>query len=289
MSILAAALPVLKKVGASVGTHMLANRRTAKQTRENKKLAQYSFDKNVEMWNMQNEYNSPKNQMKRFSDAGLNPNLMYGKGTPGNATTLPQYQGLESSGTMYGHSMSGLQGIANVEKVKTEVMANQISNDWAPAMNQMQLSLQEAQKGAIQANIMLTRAQAASEGQNFNYKKAQTSYVNAQTDNVDISNKRLQEQFKQEAIRTEQVRFGIENAGAVIKGTFQTMKEANWSDEHIRWALAGMQATDRLISIFLQIFPIAKAASIFGPSRTNKVVNNPDAAAAIKRINVQNQ
>lgn len=32
-------------------------------------------------WNMQNEYNSPAEQMKRFKDAGLNPNLIYGQTT----------------------------------------------------------------------------------------------------------------------------------------------------------------------------------------------------------------
>lgn len=30
-------------------------------------------------WHMQNEYNSPAAQMKRYTDAGLNPNLIYGQ------------------------------------------------------------------------------------------------------------------------------------------------------------------------------------------------------------------
>lgn len=40
-------------------------------------------------WQMQQDYNSPANQMKRFIDAGLNPNLIYGAGTPGNASSAP--------------------------------------------------------------------------------------------------------------------------------------------------------------------------------------------------------
>lgn len=40
-------------------------------------------------WDRQNEYNSPKNQMARFKEAGLNPNLIYGQGTPGNASATP--------------------------------------------------------------------------------------------------------------------------------------------------------------------------------------------------------
>lgn len=32
---------------------------------------------NLELWNLTNQYNSPAEQMKRFQDAGLNPNLIY--------------------------------------------------------------------------------------------------------------------------------------------------------------------------------------------------------------------
>lgn len=32
---------------------------------------------NLELWNLQNQYNTPEAQMKRFQDAGLNPNLIY--------------------------------------------------------------------------------------------------------------------------------------------------------------------------------------------------------------------
>lgn len=34
---------------------------------------------NLELWNLNNEYNSPAAQMQRFQDAGLNPNLIYGQ------------------------------------------------------------------------------------------------------------------------------------------------------------------------------------------------------------------
>ena len=37
----------------------------------------------VEFWKMQNEYNSPKAQMQRLQEAGLNPNLIYGDSVSG--------------------------------------------------------------------------------------------------------------------------------------------------------------------------------------------------------------
>lgn len=60
--------------------------------KRNKELAQYTFDKNLEMWNLQNKYNAPGAQMQRLQEAGLNPHLMYGKGTVGNAQGMPQMQ-----------------------------------------------------------------------------------------------------------------------------------------------------------------------------------------------------
>lgn len=53
--------------------------------RENQ-TSQQQFD--YRMWNEMNRYNSPQAQMARFGEAGLNPHLIYGKGTPGNTTQL---------------------------------------------------------------------------------------------------------------------------------------------------------------------------------------------------------
>ena len=64
-----------------------------KATREynqaQKELAEYQNEWNLEMWNKQNDYNSPIAQMQRYQDAGLNPNLIYSQGSPGNASSPP--------------------------------------------------------------------------------------------------------------------------------------------------------------------------------------------------------
>lgn len=48
---------------------------------------------NLELWNLQNQYNSPAEQMKRYQDAGLNPNLIYGQqneaSSPASASASP--------------------------------------------------------------------------------------------------------------------------------------------------------------------------------------------------------
>lgn len=74
--------------------------RTAKRNTDatidaNRKMAEYQYSKDLEMWNRSNEYNTPLKQMERYTSAGLNPNLIYGTGSAsaGNtATSLPKYQ-----------------------------------------------------------------------------------------------------------------------------------------------------------------------------------------------------
>ena len=43
-----------------------------------KKVSKKEYQRAIELWNMQNEYNKPVNQMARLREAGLNPNLVAG-------------------------------------------------------------------------------------------------------------------------------------------------------------------------------------------------------------------
>lgn len=65
---------------------------TKANNRANLELAKYQYSQNLEQWHRQNEYNSPSAQMQRFKEAGLNPNLIYGQGSNGNATSSPQFE-----------------------------------------------------------------------------------------------------------------------------------------------------------------------------------------------------
>lgn len=62
------------------------------QASQNKLLQDNAFSQSKEMWNLENQYNSPAAQMARLKTAGLNPNLMYGQGNTGNASGAPQYK-----------------------------------------------------------------------------------------------------------------------------------------------------------------------------------------------------
>ena len=65
--------PILTGLG-SLGSSLLSN--SGAKRRQN-----LANKQNVEFWKMQNAYNTPKAQMGRLTDAGLNPNLIYGSGS----------------------------------------------------------------------------------------------------------------------------------------------------------------------------------------------------------------
>lgn len=89
--------PLLVAVAGSIVSGIITNRAQKKAQRKqneaNKELAKYQYEQEQLQIDKQNEYNSPKNQMQRFSDANLNPNLIYGQGSAGggNQASTPSY------------------------------------------------------------------------------------------------------------------------------------------------------------------------------------------------------
>ena len=67
------------------------NRRSIEQAnRLNMQMQQNQNAWNERMWHMNNEYNTPANQIKRLKEAGLNPDLMYGNPSQGTSSAPAQ-------------------------------------------------------------------------------------------------------------------------------------------------------------------------------------------------------
>lgn len=77
----------------SLGLQNWFNKQANQESREfAEQQSQEAWNREYELYLQNLEYNKPVNQMARYKDAGLNPNLIYGQGTPGNAsTTAPNY------------------------------------------------------------------------------------------------------------------------------------------------------------------------------------------------------
>lgn len=80
-------------VGVAIYNSQAAKKQQERNIQANKEMAEYQWQQNIDMWNRQNLYNDPSAQMARFAAAGLNPAMMYGKGSAGagNAQSLPKY------------------------------------------------------------------------------------------------------------------------------------------------------------------------------------------------------
>lgn len=96
MSLLTAGLAVGGNIVNSLfnrGSQNSANRQNKQlaeyQAQVNREAADLEWSRNLDLWNMTNEYNSPSMQMERLKAAGLNPNLVYGNGSAANTASSP--------------------------------------------------------------------------------------------------------------------------------------------------------------------------------------------------------
>lgn len=76
---------------ATAGTNQIGNIISTSMANDaNERMQQRQNAWNLEQWNRNNAYNSPSAQMQRLKAAGLNPDLMYGQGTPGLSSAPAQ-------------------------------------------------------------------------------------------------------------------------------------------------------------------------------------------------------
>lgn len=122
----------------------------------NKKLARYQHDLNMEGWREQNAYNTPAMQMQRYREAGLNPHMVAGSGTSGNAESTPQYQA--PSGNIENHFPKDLfqNALGTYFDIKTKDSQNKI--------------LQEQIRSA-RAQADVDEIQAATQGMDYRQRK----------------------------------------------------------------------------------------------------------------------
>lgn len=106
------------------------------QGRLNKELAAIQNQYNIDMWRMNNEYNSPQAQMQRYQEAGLNPNLIYTQGNPGNSSSPAQMvapqsvkvdKAMAELGKMF-NLTNIMKSVQEFRNLKAEADAKEIAN-----------------------------------------------------------------------------------------------------------------------------------------------------------------
>lgn len=126
------------------------------QTQENEK----AYQRNLQMWNLQNEYNSPTQQMARLRSAGLNPNLVYGSGVTGNsAGSTPQYQPADIKRAELSPYRGWNQGLSDAVSNFLTYRSNRAQVENMEAQNSL-IRQQTATEATRQANIAASTARS---------------------------------------------------------------------------------------------------------------------------------
>lgn len=124
MSALIAGGSAVLGTGANAWSTGRMNRKSMRFSRE---MYQRQLDDNFRLWQIQNDYNSPQAQMRRFQEAGLNPHLIYGQGNSGNAAQLsspnpenPQFRPTDFS-LLHGGAISVINALYDLELKQAQV------------------------------------------------------------------------------------------------------------------------------------------------------------------------
>ena len=134
----------------------LAKYQNAWQAQENEK----AYQRNLQMWNLQNEYNSPTQQMARLRSAGLNPNLVYGSGVTGNsAGSTPQYQPADIKRAELSPYRGWNQGLSDAVSNFLAYRSNRAQVENMEAQNSL-IRQQTATEATRQANIAASTARS---------------------------------------------------------------------------------------------------------------------------------
>lgn len=182
MSWLAAAITGVGSLGSS-----LIN--SSSQRRENQK----NRDFQREMWNANNEYNKPINQMARLEEAGINPHLAYSNGQPMNVSNAPANTPNQEAPKMhmdFGAILQALRTKAEIENINADTAQKGAQTQGQLTLNG--ITAKDLDNYDTRFNLETTFKQSATSlnysNVQFNDKKIEVSDVQIQETYQNIKN-----------------------------------------------------------------------------------------------------
>lgn len=185
------------------------------------------------MWNQQNFYNSPQEQVKRYIQAGLNPNLMFEGGqTAGNATTgiAPSQSGSPTS-RMPSASLASEMAAAAQSRSAFGDFLNQISDVVGKSIDnitRMQRNLAELEKTRGQSQLF--HQQRREIIQNMHINNALLPY---QTKNLaaasELQTQQALTQVSQRAVLDAQAALNRYDLANIKPQEFEKLKKEIWA------------------------------------------------------------
>lgn len=224
-------LPALGSAASSIiGSTVNSNANAKAQDRANAanmELAKYQNQANIDLWNKQNEYNTPQAQKSRLLAAGLNPALMYGQSaSTGIASAPPKVEapkveaytgrnlGIGQAGSSFFQTMQTMASVKNAQQQNSNLAAQesftkqQTINLGLDAANKAiqnsrsELDLQTARE------LQKTTIDAAKENLMQLYLQAPKIY--AENERIREEVKRLQFENEMKPAQAEQLMYSIQ-------------------------------------------------------------------------------
>lgn len=234
--------------------------------RAQRKLQQAQNAWTEKMWNMNNEYNKPVNQVARLQEAGINPALAVTNGQLQNAS-----QGAASSGTVSAPS----NGMPDVGFGDNFIHQQQVSSDIALKMSQAKNYDVDTTLKALEQEIRLATAVEEIKGRKGNYKA------------LEQQGALVAEQLKQQIWQNKlnDATFGnmveMSNIGVDKARIDRDIAKQQWSQQEKRF---GLEIADTLASIKLKVAQRQMSLQQGRAALINAIANS-DTAKSIVRYN----
>lgn len=218
-------LPAITAPIAQLGTGIIGGISNLFTRIAQKRQAKKSHERNLEMWKMQNAYDHPAQQMQRLKEAGLNPHLVYGKGSIANTSaSMPQHQnpGTQFNSVPFADPAGMLNAYMDI-KTKKQNLDNM-----------------EAQREAINQQTALNAAKAALAIQdkghkgelhkyNLQYKQRQNTQLAANIVNTIAQSHLTEAKLKQQKfVTSESIRTKILPGDGTSKILYRILSDPEW-------------------------------------------------------------
>lgn len=248
------------------------------QTQENEK----AYQRNLQMWNLQNAYNSPTQQMARLRSAGLNPNLVYGSGVTGNsAGSTPQYQPADIKRAELSSYRGWNQGLSDAVSNFLAFRANRAQVENMEAQNSL-IRQQTATEAARQANIAASTARSEFDLSQANrLKDVSVSMAEAQMSKAQHDASTSWSQSQQAWIKTNidralqetRIRLGKQEYEMLVQATRRLYQDNDIN--HFRYTLERMYGNSGSMIGSVRDFAVRLAELIFGGTDSFDKMFNP--------------
>lgn len=193
MGILSAGIPILQNIGNFAMAHWQNQQNQINVNRQNlasRTATDLQYERSINDWHRQNAYNTPNAQMQRFKEAGLNPNLIYGQGTHGNAGVVTPSQQPRINKPQFGVPKLNILDAYNDIRLKDA----QVDNIQQQTEYQQQRTTGQKIMNNVLDQTLLGKKRENDIGEQFDHQIARLNY---NTKKTEYDNKKLEQTAKE--------------------------------------------------------------------------------------------